>query len=189
MFPSNPATYFSFFLLEKLLKDEGFLHCFHLNVPSKQDLLSFFCILITTRVFLRAHIACSDSSVGERQMSAESRCLWSQIQYSELPLNVSSFQSQQSALDTRAEFWQQQKPIYARVRERRLRQQKWVREKKPKPAEVARYIVKSMEDIDMCTCPGSPLSVCLYTSTQFPSLSSVLTGDCPKESFHRLFHL
>lgn len=57
-------------------------------------------------------------------------------------------------LDTRAEFWQQQKPIYARVRERRLRQQKWVREKKPKPAEVARYIVKSMEDIDMCTCPG-----------------------------------
>jgi len=36
-------------------------------------------------------------------------------------------------LDTRAEFWQQQKPIYARVRERRLRQQKWVREKKPKP--------------------------------------------------------
>lgn len=98
VFPSNPATYFSFFLLEKLLKDEGFLHCFHLNVPSKQDLLSFFCILITTRVFLRAHIACSDSSVGERQMSAESRCLWSQIQYSELPLNVSSFQSQQSAL-------------------------------------------------------------------------------------------
>ncbi|XP_003642871.3 outer dynein arm-docking complex subunit 4 [Gallus gallus] len=62
-------------------------------------------------------------------------------------------------LDTRAEFWQQQKPIYARVRERRLRQQKWVREKKPKPAEVARYIVKSMEDIDM-----------------------LLTGDCPKES-------
>lgn len=28
----------------------------------------------------------------------------------------------------------------------------------------------------------SLLSVCLYTSTQFPSLSSVLTGDCPKES-------
>ncbi|POI34065.1 hypothetical protein CIB84_002182 [Bambusicola thoracicus] len=62
-------------------------------------------------------------------------------------------------LDTRAEFWQQQKPIYARVRERRLRQQKWSREKKPKPAEVATYIVKSMEDIDM-----------------------LLTGGCPKES-------
>ncbi|XP_048782754.1 outer dynein arm-docking complex subunit 4 [Lagopus muta] len=62
-------------------------------------------------------------------------------------------------LDARAEFWQQQKPIYARVRERRLRQQRWIREKKPKPAEVARFIVQSMEDIDM-----------------------LLTGDCPKES-------
>ncbi|XP_072212860.1 outer dynein arm-docking complex subunit 4 isoform X2 [Excalfactoria chinensis] len=62
-------------------------------------------------------------------------------------------------LDRRAEFWQQQKPIYARVRERKLRQQRWIREKKPKPAEVARYIVKSMEDIDM-----------------------LLTGDCPEES-------
>lgn len=57
-------------------------------------------------------------------------------------------------LDARAEFWQQQKPIYARVRERRLRQQRWIREKKPKPAEVARFVVQSMEDIDMCACPG-----------------------------------
>ncbi|XP_031456489.1 tetratricopeptide repeat protein 25 [Phasianus colchicus] len=63
-------------------------------------------------------------------------------------------------LDTRAEFWQQQKPIYARVRERRLRQQKWIREKKPKPAEVARYIVKSMEDIDMLLTGDSPEESC-----------------------------
>ncbi|XP_054657376.1 outer dynein arm-docking complex subunit 4 [Grus americana] len=62
-------------------------------------------------------------------------------------------------LDTRSEFWQQQKPIYARVRERKLRQQRWIRDKKRKPAEVGRYIVKSMEDIDM-----------------------LLTGDCPEES-------
>ncbi|XP_074972713.1 outer dynein arm-docking complex subunit 4 isoform X6 [Phalacrocorax aristotelis] len=64
-----------------------------------------------------------------------------------------------SYLDTRGEFWQQQKPIYARVREHKLRQQRWIRDKKQKPAEVARYIVKSMEDIDM-----------------------LLTGDCPEES-------
>uniref|UniRef100_A0A663DTI5 Outer dynein arm-docking complex subunit 4 n=1 Tax=Aquila chrysaetos chrysaetos TaxID=223781 RepID=A0A663DTI5_AQUCH len=64
-----------------------------------------------------------------------------------------------SYLDTRSEFWQQQKPIYARVRERKLRQQRWMRDKKQKPAEVGRYIVKSMEDIDM-----------------------LLTGDCPEES-------
>ncbi|XP_010584029.1 PREDICTED: tetratricopeptide repeat protein 25 [Haliaeetus leucocephalus] len=64
-----------------------------------------------------------------------------------------------SYLDTRSEFWQQQKPIYARVRERKLRQQRWMRDKKQKPAEVGRYIVKSMEDIEM-----------------------LLTGDCPEES-------
>ncbi|KFQ94550.1 Tetratricopeptide repeat protein 25, partial [Nipponia nippon] len=64
-----------------------------------------------------------------------------------------------SYLDARSEFWQQQKPIYARVRERKLRQQRWIRDKKRKPAEVGRYIMKSMEDIDM-----------------------LLAGDCPEES-------
>ncbi|XP_065605159.1 outer dynein arm-docking complex subunit 4 [Cyrtonyx montezumae] len=63
-------------------------------------------------------------------------------------------------LDTRAEFWQQQKPIYARVRERELRQQNWTREKKPKPAEMARYIAKSMEDIDMLLTGNSPKESC-----------------------------
>uniref|UniRef100_A0A8C3BV68 Outer dynein arm-docking complex subunit 4 n=1 Tax=Cairina moschata TaxID=8855 RepID=A0A8C3BV68_CAIMO len=63
-------------------------------------------------------------------------------------------------LDTRTEFWQQQKPIYARVRERKLRQQRWIRDKKRKPAEVARYIVKSMEDIDMLLTGGSPEESC-----------------------------
>ncbi|XP_067168319.1 outer dynein arm-docking complex subunit 4 isoform X2 [Apteryx mantelli] len=63
-------------------------------------------------------------------------------------------------LDTRAEFWQQQKPIYARVRERKLRQQRWIRDRKRKPAEVARYIVKSMEDIDMLLTGGSPEESC-----------------------------
>ncbi|XP_062451760.1 outer dynein arm-docking complex subunit 4 [Rhea pennata] len=63
-------------------------------------------------------------------------------------------------LDTRTEFWQQQKPIYARVRERKLRQQRWIRDKKRKPTEVARYIVKSMEDIDMLLTGGSPEESC-----------------------------
>ncbi|XP_068774834.1 outer dynein arm-docking complex subunit 4 isoform X2 [Struthio camelus] len=63
-------------------------------------------------------------------------------------------------LDKRTEFWQQQKPIYARVRERKLRQQRWIRDKKRKPAEVARYIVKSMEDIDMLLTGGSPEESC-----------------------------
>ncbi|NXG38731.1 TTC25 protein, partial [Dromaius novaehollandiae] len=63
-------------------------------------------------------------------------------------------------LDTRTEFWQQQKPIYARVRERKLRQQRWIRDKKRKPPEVARYIAKSMEDIDMLLTGGSPEESC-----------------------------
>ncbi|XP_010074732.1 PREDICTED: tetratricopeptide repeat protein 25, partial [Pterocles gutturalis] len=71
-----------------------------------------------------------------------------------------------SYLDARSEFWQQQKPIYARVRERKLRQQRWIRDKKRKPAEVGRYIVKSMEDIDM-----------------------LLTGDCPEESCKKAEHV
>ncbi|KAF1404228.1 Tetratricopeptide repeat protein 25, partial [Spheniscus humboldti] len=65
-----------------------------------------------------------------------------------------------SYLDTRSEFWQQQKPIYARVRERKLRQQRWIRDKKRKPAEVGRYIVKSMEDIDMLLTGDSPEESC-----------------------------
>lgn len=56
-------------------------------------------------------------------------------------------------LDTRTEFWQQQKPIYARVRDRKLMQQRWLPERKRKPSEVARYILKSMEEIDMCRYP------------------------------------
>ncbi|NXJ11273.1 TTC25 protein, partial [Odontophorus gujanensis] len=63
-------------------------------------------------------------------------------------------------LNTRAEFWQQQKPLYARLRERKLRQQNWTQEKKPKPAEMARYIVKSMEDVDMLLTGDSPKESC-----------------------------
>ncbi|NXL59146.1 TTC25 protein, partial [Chordeiles acutipennis] len=65
-----------------------------------------------------------------------------------------------SYLDRRSEFWQQQKPIYARVRERKLRQQSYIRDKKQKPAEVGRYLVKSMEDIDMLLTGGSPEESC-----------------------------
>ncbi|NXJ00412.1 TTC25 protein, partial [Psophia crepitans] len=63
-------------------------------------------------------------------------------------------------LDTRSEFWQQQKPIYARVRERKLRQQRWIRDKKRTPAEVSRDIVKIMEDIDMLLTGDSPEESC-----------------------------
>ncbi|XP_075767681.1 outer dynein arm-docking complex subunit 4 isoform X1 [Pelodiscus sinensis] len=63
-------------------------------------------------------------------------------------------------LDTRTDFWQQQKPIYARVRDRKLMQQRWIPERKRKPSEVARYILKSMEDIDMLLTSGCPEESC-----------------------------
>ncbi|KAJ8786889.1 hypothetical protein J1605_023321 [Eschrichtius robustus] len=53
-------------------------------------------------------------------------------------------------LDTRSDFWRQQKPIYARERDRKLTQEKWLRDRKRRPSQTARYILKSLEDIDMC---------------------------------------
>lgn len=57
-----------------------------------------------------------------------------------------------SYLDTRTDFWRQQKPIYARVRDRKLMLQRWTRVQKRKPSEMARYLLKSMEEIDMRKC-------------------------------------
>lgn len=87
-----------------------------------------------------------------------------------------------SYLETRSEFWQQQKPIYARVRERKLRQQRWTRDKKQKPLEVGRYVEKNMEDVDMCRCPGCPASLCPPSSAELPPFSPVLSSDSPEES-------
>ncbi|NXA09282.1 TTC25 protein, partial [Sapayoa aenigma] len=65
-----------------------------------------------------------------------------------------------SYLNRRRDFWQQQKPMYARVYERRLRQQRWIRDKKRKPAEVGRAIAKNMEDIEMLLARGSAEESC-----------------------------
>ncbi|XP_074783062.1 outer dynein arm-docking complex subunit 4 [Athene noctua] len=65
-----------------------------------------------------------------------------------------------SYLDTRREFWQQQKPIYARERERKLRQRRWIPDRTRKPAEVGRSIVKSVEDIQQLLAGGCPEGGC-----------------------------
>ncbi|NWR88512.1 TTC25 protein, partial [Furnarius figulus] len=65
-----------------------------------------------------------------------------------------------SYLNQRRDFWQQHKPIYARVYERRLQQQRWSRVRKRKPAEVARSIAKNMEDIEMMLARGSAEESC-----------------------------
>ncbi|XP_049623951.1 outer dynein arm-docking complex subunit 4 [Suncus etruscus] len=58
-------------------------------------------------------------------------------------------------LDTRSNFWRQQKPIYARERDRRLMQEKWLRDRKRRPSQTAHYILKSLEDIDLLLTSGS----------------------------------
>ncbi|XP_030076979.1 outer dynein arm-docking complex subunit 4 [Microcaecilia unicolor] len=63
-------------------------------------------------------------------------------------------------LDTRTEFWRQQKPIYARERDRRFVQQKWSRNKKTKPSDPTRYILKSLEEIDMLLTHSNPEGSC-----------------------------
>ncbi|XP_029429619.1 tetratricopeptide repeat protein 25 isoform X2 [Rhinatrema bivittatum] len=63
-------------------------------------------------------------------------------------------------LDTRTEFWRQQKPIYARDRDRRLMQQKWSRNKKSKPSDPTRYILKSLDEIDLMLTHGNPDGSC-----------------------------
>ncbi|XP_028675435.2 outer dynein arm-docking complex subunit 4 [Erpetoichthys calabaricus] len=52
-----------------------------------------------------------------------------------------------SYLDTRTEFWRQQKPIYARVRDYRLMQQKWNQSKLSKISDPTDYILKNLEEI------------------------------------------
>nr|XP_033775042.1 tetratricopeptide repeat protein 25 isoform X2 [Geotrypetes seraphini] len=63
-------------------------------------------------------------------------------------------------LDTRTEFWRQQKPIYARERDRKIVQQRWSRNKKTKPSDPTRYILKSLDEIDMLLTHGNPEGSC-----------------------------
>ncbi|NXX43593.1 TTC25 protein, partial [Tricholaema leucomelas] len=65
-----------------------------------------------------------------------------------------------SYLESRIKFWQQQKPISARLRERQLRRQSWAQGRTRKPEEVGRYLAKTMEDIDMLLAGGSPEENC-----------------------------
>ncbi|XP_055050208.2 outer dynein arm-docking complex subunit 4 isoform X3 [Misgurnus anguillicaudatus] len=53
-----------------------------------------------------------------------------------------------SYLDTRTEFWQQQKPIYARQRDRRLMQQQWNRAFHKSTSDPSRYFLTRLEEID-----------------------------------------
>ncbi|KAF4787493.1 hypothetical protein TURU_170279 [Turdus rufiventris] len=54
-----------------------------------------------------------------------------------------------SYLNRRRDFWQQQKPIYARVYERKVLREEQKHDKRQKPADIRRSIEKNMEDIEL----------------------------------------
>lgn len=54
-----------------------------------------------------------------------------------------------SYLNHRRDFWQQQKPMYARAYERKVLQQERMQDKKEKPSDISRSIAKDMEDIEL----------------------------------------
>ncbi|XP_061082451.1 outer dynein arm-docking complex subunit 4 isoform X2 [Conger conger] len=60
-----------------------------------------------------------------------------------------------SYLDTRTEFWRQQKPVYARERDRKLMQQKWKRAEQSLPSDPTGYVLKSLEEIDATMAAGN----------------------------------
>ncbi|CAH1249599.1 TTC25 [Branchiostoma lanceolatum] len=61
-------------------------------------------------------------------------------------------------LDTRTEFWRQQKPMYARKRDKVVARQGFQRQKKPRvreaAADPANYILKNLEEIDQALAEG-----------------------------------
>ncbi|KAM6957638.1 outer dynein arm-docking complex subunit 4 [Aplochiton taeniatus] len=58
-------------------------------------------------------------------------------------------------LDTRTEFWRQQKPIYARERDRKLMRQKWNKTRQNPPSDPTRFVLKSLEEIDAALTSGN----------------------------------
>ncbi|XP_041318897.1 outer dynein arm-docking complex subunit 4 isoform X2 [Pyrgilauda ruficollis] len=65
-----------------------------------------------------------------------------------------------SYLKQRRDFWQQQKPMYARLYERKVLRQGRARDKRQKPSDIARAIAKEVEDIELMLARGSAEESC-----------------------------
>ncbi|NXT71672.1 TTC25 protein, partial [Chaetops frenatus] len=87
-----------------------------------------------------------------------------------------------SYLNQRRDFWQQQKPIYARVYERKLLQQGRVQDKKQKPPDIARSITKDMEDIDLLLARGSAEESCRKAERMLRKLQVWSENEVPNKN-------
>ncbi|NWS12498.1 TTC25 protein, partial [Pachyramphus minor] len=87
-----------------------------------------------------------------------------------------------SYLNQRRDFWQQQKPIYARVYERRLLQHRWSGDGQRKPAEVARSIARDMEDIELMLARGSAEESCRKAERVLKKIQGRAEDEVPNKS-------
>ncbi|XP_027557275.1 tetratricopeptide repeat protein 25 isoform X1 [Neopelma chrysocephalum] len=87
-----------------------------------------------------------------------------------------------SYLNQRRDFWQQQKPIYARLYERRLLQQRGMGDRRQKPAEVARAIAKDMEDIELMLARGSAEESCRKAERLLKKIQGRAESEVPNKS-------
>ncbi|NXU50045.1 TTC25 protein, partial [Turnix velox] len=87
-----------------------------------------------------------------------------------------------SYLGTRREFWQQQKPIYARLRERRLRQRSSTRDKQQKPLDVGKYIDKNVEDLEILLAGDDPKESCRKAQLMLKTVQEWSDDEVPNKN-------
>ncbi|XP_063954060.1 outer dynein arm-docking complex subunit 4-like isoform X4 [Lytechinus pictus] len=83
-------------------------------------------------------------------------------------------------LDTRTEFWRQQKPMYARKREKE--EAKGAREKnKQQPADPAKYVLKNLEEIDAALAENRPRDALRQAQKVLRNVESWSEDDVPEK--------
>ncbi|NXO15075.1 TTC25 protein, partial [Oriolus oriolus] len=87
-----------------------------------------------------------------------------------------------SYLNHRRDFWQQQKPMYARVYERKLLQQGRMHDKKQKLSDIGRSIAKDMEDIELCLARGSAEESCRKAERMLRRLQGWTEEEVPNKN-------
>ncbi|NXN82829.1 TTC25 protein, partial [Bombycilla garrulus] len=82
-----------------------------------------------------------------------------------------------SYLNHRRDFWQQQKPIYTRVYERKALRR---RDKKQKPLDISRSITKNVEDIELCR--GSAEESCRKAERMLKIVQMLSDSEVPNKN-------
>ncbi|NWH36753.1 TTC25 protein, partial [Chloropsis hardwickii] len=87
-----------------------------------------------------------------------------------------------SYLNRRRDFWQQQKPIYARVHERKVLRQGRMQDTKEKPSDISRSIAKNMEDIELLLARGSAEESCRKAERMLKKIEAWSENEVPNKN-------